>query len=231
MIYLNIYDTEADYDSVERSKAKSYASLIAENGMVKYDKGLPRGVFIQHINGSLYSQEEWVSGGFTNDQANGVAIVSHECAFVIAKEDVSSSIWYSSDNKTLSDVTTEITSNGAQLDYNGAANTVAIAADDSSSAAYACANYIFPNGAKGYLPAAGELVVAFDTLPLVQDALSIIGGTGIVATSNSYWSSTQCSADSAWSVIRHYSSSTGSVSLLGRPNKQVLKYARAFTKL
>ena len=44
------------------------------------------GVYIQHVNGSLYTESEWTAGGYSNDSANGVAILSETVhAFVIAK--------------------------------------------------------------------------------------------------------------------------------------------------
>ena len=99
---------------------------------------------------------------------------------------------WSSDTTTQFDgILTTSDSNTAKKDFAGVANTAIIAATDDSGAVYSCVNYAFPNGAKGYLPAAGELVLAQSMKSKVSAAMSAIGGTSFA--DDFYWSSTQTS--------------------------------------
>jgi hypothetical protein len=130
------------------------------------------GVYIQHVNGALYTESEWTAGGYANSDANGVAILSETIpAFVIAKQDASSSkIRWGGYGKTVPDIVTSTSSATAILDYDGAGNTPKIIEYlagtndgyvDGAPAAEACVAYIFPNGNKGYLPALGEWNAAY----------------------------------------------------------------------
>lgn len=201
MKYLKKFETEAEYNAYPKSPAKSYVSLVG--GSVVYDKSLPLGVYIQHIDGELYTTNEWTLGGFSNDKANGVAVVTSECAFVIAKNDVSSSTSWASDTSTLIDgVITTVDEAAAKADFSGAENTALITSLDTSKAAYLCANFTFPNGKKGYLPALGELWAANNHKTEIKAALSLIGGIALTEGSSSvrYWTSTQYDAINAWAV-------------------------------
>ena len=203
MAYLKKFTTVDEYNSFKRSLTKNYISLISSTGEVKYDKGLPAGIFIQHIDGNLYTTDAWTAGGFPNEQANGVAVVASECAFVIAKNDVSSSTYWASDTSTLIDgVITAVDKAAAQADFSGAENTALITSLDTSKAAYLCANFTFPNGKKGYLPASGELWVANNHKTEIKAALSLIGGIALLEGNSSirYWTSTQYDARNAWAV-------------------------------
>lgn len=201
MVYLKKFATEEEYNSFKRNPVKKYVSLISATGEVKYDKGIPEGVYIQHIDGSLYTTDDWTAGGFSNDLANGVAVVASQCGFVVAKTDISSSStkWYSSDI-AVDGLFTTADEAVALVDYNGVTNTQVIISQLSSGAAYSCANYEFPNGQKGYLPALGELAVMRDNIGLVQSALGLIGGDYVLTgvNTNRYWSSTQGSDTKAW---------------------------------
>jgi hypothetical protein len=164
------------------------------------------GVFIQHIDGTIHTMDEWTEKGFTNDMANGVAVGGGYVSFVIAKSDVSTSMAWSSDASTLVEgVVTTRDEEVMKEDYAGAANTQAIVAADTdgSSAASACAGYVFPNGQHGYLPAAGEWRIATIFLDAIQSALALIGGDAIYkmympSKITGYWTSTQRSATGAW---------------------------------
>ena len=167
------------------------------------------GVYIQHVNGALYTESEWTAGGYANSDANGVAILSETVhAFVIAKEDASSSaIRWGGYGKTVPDIVTSTSSATAILDYDGAGNTPKIIEylagtndgySDGAPAAEACAAFTFPNGKKGYLPALGEWQVACNNKTAVVSAMSLIGGTAI--KSDYYWSSTQYNSYNSWSL-------------------------------
>ena len=157
------------------------------------------GVYVQHINGEYFTSEEWTAGGYSNDQANGVIVATEEHRFVIAKENVGqNSLMWSSDATNAVDGIV-LTSNKAEAkkDYNGKANTQLMLATDTSGAAYACANYIFPNGQKGYLPSLGELIAAFNNKTAIDEAMSVLGSAPFYGF---VWSSTQYANHLAWYI-------------------------------
>lgn len=193
MKYLRKFATEAEIDV----DASPNVVLVAESGEVKYNVPMYSGVYIQHIDGKLYTAEEWVAEAFSNNDANGVAVVAKQCQFVMAKSLKTSVIKWSKNTSTLIDgVLSTEDSAIAALDFNGEANTEKIAETDTRFAASTCINDVFPNGAKGYLPAAGELATAFGFENDINKALQAIGAKAI--ESWSYWSSTQYNATSAW---------------------------------
>jgi hypothetical protein len=197
MAYLKKFTTVDEYNSFKRDLTKNYVSLISSTGEVKYDKGIPKGVYIQHIDGKLYTTDAWSAEGFTNEQANGVAVIDSNAHFVIAKSDASSGVVsWSSNNSTLIDgVFTTTQKDIAVTDYNGLLNTNVAAKTASSGAVYLCSSYTFPNNNNGYLPALGEWYVAYDNKAAVNEALDLIGGD---ALSVEYWSSTQSHKSGAW---------------------------------
>lgn len=200
MKYLRKFNTEADVSSWQMSEdhVKPNAALVGDTGSVLYNVKALSGVMIQHIDGSFYTTDEWTAGGFSNDVANGVAVIDANASFVIAKTQISSRMTWSSDTSTLVEgVFTTTDSTTAKTDYAGAANTALIAAIDTSKAAYSCANFEFPNGQKGYLPALGEWIVAYNNKTAIDAAMALIEGTAI-NTSYYHWSSTQDSASRAW---------------------------------
>ena len=190
------------------------------------------GVYIQHVNSSLYTESEWTAGGYSNDSANGVAILSSDASFVIAKQDANSSkLNWGGYSKTITGIVTATDSATAILDYDGINNTNRIIKQcegyydkfvTGAPAAEACANYIFPNGKKGYLPALGEWQGAYDNKTAIESAMSLIGGTAIL--SDYYWSSTQHNSINAW---RKNFKSGGQ----GTDGKNYGDYVRAFASL
>lgn len=164
-------------------------------------------VYIQHIDGTLYTTDQWTSGGYSNEQANGVAIVRPVSgSFVIAKEESSSNLKWGGYYKTLTDICTTDKKSEALLDNDGAGNTPKIIEQltgftDSygtvgAPAAEYCAGYTFPNGKTGYLGALGEWQAVYNNKTKVNSAISLIGGTTI--SSIIYWSSTQYSSARSW---------------------------------
>lgn len=164
-------------------------------------------IYIQHIDGTLYTTDDWTSGGYTNENANGVAVVRPiSGSFVIAKEESSSKLAWSGYGKTITDIVTSNTSSVAVLDNDGAGNTPKIIEQyngytDSgitgAPAAEYCASYTFPNGKTGYLGALGEWKAAYNNKTKINSAMSLIGGTSF-NTSNYYWSSTQYGSNGSW---------------------------------
>ena len=151
---------------------------------------LPLGVFIQHVDGSLYTEIEWTAKGFASADANGVAVSAEECAFVIAKDSLGKQQWGSLG--LITDIMVSSDAAIALTDINGVANTEAM---EYENAAWECKNFTFPNGKKGYLPALGEWAEAYKYKEDINTAISLVGGK---ALGTSMWSSTQYSADYAW---------------------------------
>ena len=200
MKYLRKFATEADV----LMTAKPNVVLVGDTSKVIYNQY--GGVYIQHIDGRLFPINKWSAEGFSNEEANGVAVLANEASFVIAKEDCSSAKFkWGGYNVTVNNIVTSKDLSVAKLDYNGASNTNKIITRlkgyvDSQStsgapAAQACADYVFPNRQVGYLPSLGEWELTRDYRWDIEDALSIIGGKAPSAT---YWTSTQYSATSAW---------------------------------
>lgn len=200
MKYLRKFETEADVQDWQMSEecVKPNVVLVGGTGGVSYNVSPLGGVMIQHIDGSFYTADEWTANGFANDQANGVAVFGDNAKFVIAKTSLGKMVWSSDTSNAVNGVMLTNNSDTAKTDYAGEANTALIAVDDTSGAAYACANFTFPNGAKGYLPALGEWVEAYAYKADINAAMTLIGGTAF--DSSSCWSSTQSSATGAWSL-------------------------------
>lgn len=194
MKYLKKFATEAEAEMFDMPNVV----LAEDTGNVLYNVR-PKGVFIQHIDGSLYTTDQWTAGGFTSDQANGVAVCDINASFVIAKTSLGASTWSSDIDNAVEGVMLTNSVTTAITDYAGEANTTSIAAIDTSGATYKCDNFVFPNGAKGYLPALGEWQIAHNNRAAVNAALSLIGGSSL--GSQYYWSSTQYSANRAWVLL------------------------------
>ena len=159
----------------------------------------PNGVYIQHIDGKLYTEEEWTSGGFGNDDANGVAVVADEAAFVIGKKELGNTSWSSVEEiEGLPYYSEEEVAN----DFNGVENTEIMLTKDTSGAAYACSNYMFGSGDRGYLPAAGEWAIAYRNKAAINGLMTAIGGEEVASTANFtvMWSSTNKTSSAAYTI-------------------------------
>ena len=218
MKYLKEFDNEADVQVFVQPNVV----LANDTGNVLYNVEPMRGVFIQHINGKLYTTTQWRESGFANDLANGVAVCDEEASFVMALKKYSGVAWSSDTTTLVEGVTTTEDSTTARADYDGKKNTDAIIKTDTSGAAYLCANYVFPNGQKGYLPALGEWMVVNRYNSAISSAFSLLGtyfqGTGYGK------SSTQKNATENWV----YGFALG-VTTYG--SKDVASYAYPFTTL
>lgn len=192
MKYLNKFETNESYDSVKKVAHKSYVSLVTDSDTVVYDKNLNEGVFIQHIDGTLYTTDEWTAGGFVADDANGVAVVDNKCSFVVSTANLNRTApWANYTSDIVEGVFTAYSFAQAITDYNGIENTANIVKIDNTSAAYYCDNYTFPNGAKGYLGSAGEWNILIKNFNYVQTALSKVGEQFDTRAGCIYWTSTQ----------------------------------------
>lgn len=190
-------------------------------------------IYIQHIDGTLYTTDEWTAGGYANNQANGVALVCASSSFVIAKEDAhSSTLRWGGTGYLITDICTTTLSSTAVLDFDGENNTTKIIEQLSSytdshsitgaPAAEACVAYVFPNGKTGYLGALGQWKAAHNNKTAVDNAMSLIGGT---AFNNAYyWTSTQYSNNYSWVLQWNYS-------YISQDYKYSPDYVRAFCAL
>ena len=185
------------------------------------------GVYIQHVDGSLYTTDKWTEAGFASELANGVAVISTEARFVISKTNASESTWINWLPNSLVDgvmLTSDLET--AKTDYAGFENTSRMINSKSSvtsGAAYLCANYVFPNGQTGYLPALGEWMIVARYKDEVKSALTLIGGSSIEDS----WSSTQYSATEAWKFNRFFGTEYGTKA----PAGATATLPRAFTTL
>lgn len=183
------------------------------------------GVYIQHIDGKLYTIDEWTAKGFANDVANGVAVVADEAKFVVAKDSLDRTAWSSNQSQQIEGIYTTTDSTDAASDYRGYENTQLMLETDTSGAALICANYVFPNGAKGYLPSVGELSIYVNAE--THNIMKQIGGKPFDSETSGgdgiYWSSTQYSDTRAWVVMYQAQAN--------RKNKYLTYMIRPFAKL
>lgn len=183
----------------------------------------PNGVYVQHIDKKLYTEEEWTAAGFGNNVANGVAVITDNARFVIAKNSIGLRAWSSNTSAAIDGIMLTSNSAAALTDFAGYNNTQLMLATDTSGAGFLCANYTFPNGDKGYLPALGELYEAYVNKAKIDSLMSLIGGNALSATYYT-WSSTQCGSDKAWSMfLKDSYQSQGA--------KTATNWVRAFTRL
>ena len=184
------------------------------------------GVYIQHVNGSLHTESEWTAAGYANSDANGVAVLSSDASFVIAKSKLggNSGLAWGGYNKTITGVTTETSASNAVLDFDGYNNTAKIIeqcedyTDPSygiigAPAAEACVAFTFPNSNKGYLPSLGESVIVLNNISSVNSAMSIIGGVSM--SGGNTWCSTQYNASQSWYIAY----SNGLINVSGKASK------------
>lgn len=190
MKYLRKFATKADMADLEQPNVV----LIGENGEILYNAIL-NGVYIQHIDGKLYTREDWTAKAFANDEANGVAVIADECSFVMSIETLSADTWTDNTNFLIDGVFSTTSQSEALKDYNGKKNTAHIKANETSGAATICSNYIFPNGANGYLPSVGEMYIAYLHKDEINAARTLFKTKGYTWA---YWTSTQGDESTAW---------------------------------
>ena len=158
---------------------------------------LKNGAFIEDLNGNLFSLDAWSTVSHAN--ANSVVLLSSAKNFRIALQGAPSWMQMNPNytdpwetylsGTTNSGITDETV---AKTDYSGAVNTQLIVEKCQSSTDYAagwCNAYTFPDGkTKGYLPALGELYLAYQNKDAINAALAKCGGTAL--PTYFIWSST-----------------------------------------
>lgn len=195
------FETETDKNLWRKSSEYVFPNVVLAENNISYNvPAIPSGVSIQHIDGNLYTMEQWEDKGFTNEEANGVAVIDDRASFVLPKTQLGIKKW-SSELTTIENIISSSNEKIAKEDYSGKSNTEQISLQLADSLASSCINFLFPNGEHGYLPALGELSVMYDYISTINEALSLVGGTLIKIDENSaYWSSTQYSMYNAWIV-------------------------------
>ena len=211
-----------------KSELPTKVSQLENDVLYVTEDVVNNGLYIYDIDGKFTLPENWNTAN--NSKAVGVAILTDDCRFVVAKEDVSSSYlrWggYGTDISTLTNYTSDT---DAATDFDGVNNTAKIIAAIGNTndgyrdgtAAGDCAAYTFPNGKTGYLGAAGEWQVARQNKEDLNSALTLIGGTTM--KESYYWTSTEYSSDNAW---RQWFDSRSNLSSYGKNYNG--RYVRAF---
>lgn len=192
MKYLGKFATEADI----LMEATPNAVLVEDTGLVLYNVN-PAGAYIQHIDGTLYTLDEWVSAEYTESSANGVAIVAKNSRFIFTWLGSGSSSWkWASTAELLNGVSIASTVEEAEKDFNGEANTNILAEACTNCVANWVKTKTFPNGQSSYLPSAGQWKLVANYLAEVNAILTHLSGIGLSV--ETLWSSTQCDATYAW---------------------------------
>lgn len=182
MKYLKLFKTASSVNIIDTPSV----ALVDTTREIIYTAGnLP--ARIQHIDGSLYSRDGWIEGGFTNDQANGIAIETDSGSIILAKK-VFNGPWGPEGELPVTN----------REFGTGEANTDAIinAIGDNGGVTYAAKtarDYTFPDGTKGFLPSIDELKLIQPITKLVNSLLSTIGGDQI--NISNYWSFLQSSTN------------------------------------
>lgn len=196
MKYLRKFNTTAEKVAWQKSEEHVTPNVVISEEGVQYNIPKLKGVFIQHINGELYRRADWEANGFESSEANGVAVVDGGVSIVIAKSDVTSTVWAPNYSTLVDGVMATTSAATAANDIAGFDNTEKILALGTASSAYLCHKYIFPNGQNGYLPAYGEMLKMRSYRDAINAAMTLIGGTNILNSNN--WTSTQYNATKAW---------------------------------
>lgn len=154
---------------------------------------------IVDVNGMFYNESEWKASGVENEDADGVAVSDGTHRFIIAKKQFTG---VNGGKGTLVEgqfTTTD--ENTAYTDFNGKANTDAMIAALSSSAAHTIrGRNDFPSGQQGYYGTAGEWRIVQDNRNIIQTLLEAIGADELVTSVQGceYLTSTQYNANLEW---------------------------------
>ena len=157
--------------------------IISANGA---DYTFKSSVYIQHIDGSLYTSNEWATGGFENSDANGVAVVDVENnrGVVVAKSEIEDVIWGPADVS----ISTSSDFGSGESNTDMIINTLG---DNGTYAAKSAKAYTFPNGNSGFLPSKDEFSLIISHYEQISGTMSLIGGRNLRFNSDAYWTSSQ----------------------------------------
>lgn len=136
------------------------------------------GVFIQDVDGKLYTGDEWDTSN--NDKVNGIAVFTSNVKVLITTTPYYGLIINNDEkNKEYDNYMTPIQDyTQAIADYNGVENTANMLKVNPSTeyAAGWCDAYIFPDGVtRGHLPSLGELREVYLNIGYVSSLLNMVG--------------------------------------------------------
>ncbi len=196
MQYMNKFTSKEEYNQfvVSDKMVRPSVALISEPFEVCYNDMLVSGVYIQHIDGSLYTKEDWIANNFEKSVANGIAVVDDKGQFVISiGTGEYRGAWYDGDEEIDLPM---YSSSDIRNNYSGYENTKKML-EKNAKAATVCNNFKFPNGNRGYLPSIGEWLIAYKNRDLIDPIIELLSAQTL-ATSNSQWSSNPSSDDGAY---------------------------------
>ena len=208
MKYLRKFYTEAEYAAFleEADVFKPSVCYVEETQKLYYNKAIVEGVYIQHLDGKLFTSEEWSAQGFAKEDANGVAIITNDCQLLMNPMRIKDHTkWVDRDGLSVLGVLATDDEALAKTDFNGIENTSLIYQQATEIGAIApasalCKNYVFPNGETGYLGAAGEWGAVAKHGDKVVEAARLLGNPYFNSTGWVIWTSTQASESKAWVV-------------------------------
>ena len=142
----------------------------------------------------------------------GVAVRNSSQSFIIAKEDLGMMQIYNAQTAcngatAITDQTTALARTSGSAD---AAKMTATYGSGATYAAGACASYKFPNGAAGFLPAAGQMKLVYDNKGAVAVCMAACGGASF--NSAQYWTSTYYGANGSNFSFWYFNWSNGTAS-------------------
>lgn len=203
-------------------------NVYLRDGKIQYNAvPIISGISIQHVDGSFYTYDQWVEGGFSKAEANGVAYNDSNIHMVIAKTNIrgtngaSAQLKYGGMGVLVEGLTTE-----TQNDYDGKVNTERLienlkdTTDTSGTvgapAAEMAASYTFPCGKNGYLPSIKQAEIFTRYFSQINNHMRLIGGSGITDTGhlvdNQYMlSSTQKDQNYVYAVYYKYGGKVNAV--------------------
>ncbi len=167
-------------------------TFISDPGLTNPEDG----IYIKCTNGKFYTESSWEP----KYVPSCIAVIVGTIRFGIALEDTTSaSYWGEEGNISGLTITTDKWT--AAADYDGYNNTQRIisTAYDNPIARY-CYDYIFPDGSRGYLGAAGEWYVSLYNAGKIKSLLSMIGKNW-VDISAEYFTSTLQTVSSVWTAL------------------------------
>lgn len=135
------------------------------------------GVYIQHVDGSLYTGDEWTAEGFANDVGNSIVIISSEAQFGLPMFNLSfgGGVWSTVTNQKLTSSSINNISD-ALNDYNAYKyNNEIIMSMVSCPAVSACINYTFPDGSNGAMPTAAHCSLINSNINKIEEINEALG--------------------------------------------------------
>lgn len=194
-----------EYDGYVAGGSASATMITSGNSSVphltlKYEEKVS--VYIQHIDGTLYSVDEWESAGYSKELANGVAVNSVSTGFVLASSITNNIRW--GDDGDINGVPSYYRySDDIFLYYDGQDYTEKIISTlgNGAVAAQACVDSICPAGYNGYLASMAQFALLSRAKNEINNALGKIGHDSITKDISTYsgpWTSILSSRSAAY---------------------------------